>query len=183
MRKVTLLTAGLVIGLAIMAGCGGPAASAPTFDSNPAAVEQLGSTTWSDAEGTVQLTFDSNAKLTDIQSDEIPAEYAGLNVKGEPFTLTVPADSPILAGQTFSATLEPTNTTLNDDGSLSMSFWGEVTVPFVDHIEMTVTASSGDGSGELELSNLVGKITVFTIIGGPIEQTFALNGSVPLVQQ
>jgi len=190
MSKPFLCAVAVCVSVVFVSGCYQPPATADQqFTSNDLAKETLGDTCWSDPQGICQLQFDENAKQTDIVIPDLPEEFADLNVSGEPFTVTIPSCIEVIGGQTVTLAVNPTVTTIEDDGnggySLEFNFVGEVSgtelAALVDHVELVFSSTvSQDGR---ELSDLSGEITVV----GPFDlQVFStsidVDQTVPLEQ-
>jgi hypothetical protein len=166
MRFSTYLSLVGVLGLAILSGCGADLG----FSSSDMAIQKFANTTWGGTTGGVSLVFDGNAKIIDFTVPNLPPEVQGLNVRGEPFNVTIPAN--ILPPEfsqfagTYSATLVNTKTTLNSDGSLDVEFAGTANVPLVQSITLKVTGNFVQTGGTTQLTNLTGSLFAnFPIVG------------------
>ena len=189
MRKMCGLILGLV-GLAFISGCGCDGGGGlfggggEEFVSNAAAVEALGGTTWGDPGSGASLQFDENAKIIGFDIPDLPEEFANIRIDGEPFTVTIPNDPAIpsiIAGQSFTLSLENTVTTINDDGSVTLEFKGDASVPLVNGITMSLTAKVDQVDGKTVLNDLVGSLSASTLIGEfPIVENQDFGGGIPL---
>jgi len=173
--------------LLLVSGCFQPPPTvAGDFNSNDLAKEMLGDTTWGDPQGAYSLTFDQNAMLSDISLPDLPAEYANINITGQPFTVTIPEGIELVGGRTLTLSVMPGSTTLDaigDGYSLDMTFDGDVSgdalAALVDHVELGFSSAiSPNGS---ELSDLQGSITVVGPFGIEVFSTsLNLAQTVPL---
>lgn len=169
--------------LVLLSGCGaGGAGGAGDFSSNEAAVAKFANTTWGDPSGDTRLTFNENAKLTDLVISGLPPEFAGLRIDGTPFQVTLPNDPALMmfAGQTISVSMENSKTILDADGTLTMEFYGTADIPLVDHLVLVLTGTMTDDS----LSNLSGRLEVYVpFVGKVFEQSMDdVIGSTPITQ-
>ncbi len=184
MRSCVSLSLVCVLGLVLVSGCGAPVGG--PFESNAKAVEVLGGKTFGDADGNVSLTFDENGKLVALNIKDMPPEFQGIAVDGTPFSLTVPSEYGVpapFAGMSITASLENTQTTVNPDGTIQLVFDGNVNIPLVQGITLTITAQ-GNESGT-ELNNLGVSLTATAPFVGeiPIFAQDNIAGNIPVVQQ
>ncbi|NLX07288.1 MAG: hypothetical protein GXY33_19285 [Phycisphaerae bacterium] len=180
----------LSVGLMTVGGCGGFVLPGTSFNASELAKQVLADTVWGDPDGRFRLVFDENAKLVEFEVEGLPAEFADINVNGDPFEIILPEDMPAgLGGQTITAWVRPVSTevTQNDSGGfdVTMNFTGDVSGVAIAALvnSLGVSFNCTVSPDCTELSNLSGAITVY----GPLnivvfEQELELNETIPLTQ-